>query len=75
MTPPIVAAIYARKSNDQNVADEQKSVARQVARQAVREAQGLAGQRGLHLHRRRDHAPPLARREAGDGGGHRQGRK
>src|SRR5262245_35242882 len=37
----MIAAIYARKSTDQNVADEEKSVARQVARgRAYAEAKG-----------------------------------
>ena len=52
----MIAAIYARKSTEQNgVADEQKSVARQIehARQYA-DAQGLDGRRGARLRRRRD---------------------
>jgi DNA invertase Pin-like site-specific DNA recombinase len=29
--PPLIAAIYARKSNEQNIADEEKSTTRQIA--------------------------------------------
>src|SRR5262245_35061441 len=32
MKESMIAAVYARKSTDQNIADEEKSVARQVAR-------------------------------------------
>jgi DNA invertase Pin-like site-specific DNA recombinase len=39
----MIAAIYARKSTDQNIADEEKSVARQVARaRAYAERKGWA---------------------------------
>jgi len=29
--PPLIAAIYARKSNEQKIADEEKSTTRQIA--------------------------------------------
>ena len=47
----MIAAIYARKSTDQTgVADEQRSIARQVEHAgAVRRAQGLDGQSGARL--------------------------
>ena len=46
----MIAAIYARKSTDQHVADEAKSVTRQVEHaRAVRRAQGLDRRPGAHL--------------------------
>ena len=52
----MIAAIYARKSTEQTgVADEQKSVARQIEHaRAVRHAQGLDRRRRARLRRRRD---------------------
>jgi hypothetical protein len=51
----MIAAIYARKSTDQTgVADEQKSVARQVGHARQYAAQGLDRRRVICVRRRRD---------------------
>ena len=59
----MIAAIYARKSTEQNgVADEQKSVARQVDHaRAYARAKGWTVDDEPHLRRRRDLAAPSSR--------------
>ena len=47
----MIAAIYARKSTEQNVSDDAKSVTRQVDNaKGVRRFARLDGGRCLHLH-------------------------
>lgn len=55
----MIAAIYVRKSTGQNgVADDQKSIARQIKHAAdLRFREGLGGRRGLGVCRRRDLRP------------------
>ena len=51
----MLAAIYARKSTDQNLADEEKSVTRQVERRpGICGGEGLDRRPGARLRRRRD---------------------
>ena len=48
----MIAAIYARKSTDQHVADEEKSVTRQVEHaRAFAATKGWTRQRRARLHR------------------------
>ena len=59
----MIAAIYARKTTDQNLPDAEKSVTRQVEHAtAYADAQGLDGRRGPRLRRRRDLAAPSSAR-------------
>jgi len=78
----MIAAIYARKSTDQNVSDEEKSVTRQVERarayaerkgwtvaeEHIYAEDGISGAEFVKRLRRRGLAPPAARR-AGQGFG------
>jgi hypothetical protein len=62
----VIAAIYARKSTDQNIADEEKSVTRQVEpRPRLRRAPGLGGGGGARLRTRDVYLEPTGGRAYG----------